>query len=311
MLRINDLADELLREIYRAGGIKEGRHGINPYPGEVVIRQNEDLNHYVRMLRCTRFGFPSLIPADSLQDHLDWQVRQIYRIVNSMLASTSRTIKPLIPYLKKLRDDLERCPPIENLLTDIISGKVVSDIYCSGHGSWKTEDGTVTFRNQSQSVLFYTPFDAYLLNSLAWQIESNRFDPNSLCIINKDAKDRITLTYPAATFPQAFNHHTASIQPVPNFKLTSDDKLPACLIEGKTGRIFKLDKPTSLQRVMNSYPGSTIHWVACTPIKDEAAKKIKPSRSAYTHTTFARKRYPNKFVEPELNVREHKRAKTA
>lgn len=300
----NRLLAIFMRENNQAHDIVHEEKIAFAYPKEAEIFFNEEGDYYFPALKSI-YADENLISKDELPNIIAWQVRQVYRMVNSLIGST-QNIFPFLDDVRQLKKELQEEPELKALIENIKLGKIKPDIICSGHGLCREGCESVQFDNLNSSVVTYVPPSMMLSFKLGWDIENSRYEDKNLIFLdtytNKKLKGR--------SLKKTFSIQSDSL---PNYTLFTMPDLSARLIETQTGKILATPTSITLNEIIKQYPDRKLHWAACAEMlnindiqvgkfaglmldKDESFYKTQP-----THTFFNNKKristsssYPSK-----------------
>lgn len=280
----------------------------------VTLEQDADLRDYIFAVRELLMSEPPV----RLQEYLDWQVIETYRIVNTTLASVKIADLDLT-LVRAFKEQLENVPFLKNLLQKIADGEITPGLVCSGHGVWNSEFGHVDLRSHDTKVVFYSALGASLTESLAVDIENDQFDARDVVVLKKDKAEEegeVEEDKPVSdpkiikSYPQFFSPSTA-VTRIPNYMLVQcKKKLPVPrVIEPDTGRVLmNLENPARknyflLSDVLKKFHGQKreVAWAGCTGIYDETEGRAADF-SGYTWSKerkSVRKRSRIESSEPE------------
>ena len=289
-MKINELPLELLH-IFEEILNNKMKYKIQSYrlintQSHVKLQQDAALEHYAFVVHDLLISEPPL----RLQEYLDWQVLETYRIVNTSL--TSVLMKDLdLTLVQNFKERLENVPFLKSLLQQIADGKITPGLVCSGHGVWHSKFGHLDLTSHDSKVVFYSAPGASLSERLAVDIENDRFDGRDVAVFKTDRAEEegeVEEEKPVSdlkviqSYPKFFSARTA-VTKIPDYMLVQcDTKLPVPrVIEPLTGRVLmNLANPDRrnyflLSEVLHKFHGQDreVAWAGCTGYYGEAASR--------------------------------------
>lgn len=232
------------------------------FPNEILVVQDKDQEHF--QVCFSKVLFPDVTMEMHQDDqYVNWQLRQVYKILNAVLNSIHSSVTNYKKELLELKNELEQSEYIKLWLKQIDDGVIPTDLIGTGHGKCRISDGYIKKFYGCELVLF-NPIGSKMTRVFGGAIENDLFDQD--CIYIDDEKNAHSFVPEVYEFPQFFND--SSNRKLPNMLLTTHGSLKAKIIESKTGRLLlDIKKEILLSDIFAKYPGRRFTWSACTVIK--------------------------------------------
>lgn len=242
----------------------------NQFPNEVPVTEDEDYKHYITSLAQVLFAKDQ----PQTEEHLHWQLRQTYRILNFASVSNHPSMQVCKKKLLRLKNELEQIPHIKEWLESIDRGTELVDLLCIGHGKCTVADGFIKNYHGSD-VLLYSPIGVEISVDFATAVECNGLKKENIYIQNTEICD-LSFIPENFKFPKVYNQTFA--EKLPNLTLYTHGCLKARIVESKTGRVlFETNDKIKLSDILTKFPRSKLIWSACTVVR-EAGRLLGPNR---------------------------------
>ncbi|KTD31303.1 putative adhesin [Legionella maceachernii] len=243
----------------------------------LLLEQDQTADYYMHKVEELLMVAPHPILAYECSH---WQIREMYRLVNTAIASYSSSLDPFRETLTVFKSELEKDTYLADFLQQMSKRENV-ELVCSGHGtsySWHKPIDLSQYGSQTE-VVVYSGLGGLLSQSLGVDIENQQFNPDKVIVRNlREKKEEEGYS------PMFFYSATGSYRTVPDFTLVDCHKLPhPRVIEPETGtvvfdmsQVSKKKNYFSLSTVIQRFPNRKIHWAACTGVTLPDGKNTGP-----------------------------------